>query len=258
MESEWYIKNTSIILKRKSLMKVKLFVGIVIFASLFCVLVPKSSLALSSYDDLVTNVTTSTLINHIDNYYGLSCGSTTDDYAERWLYEFKRQDYNHRSYHAAAVASLQTAISSPDGAYAVAYEQKNNHDNTSNPYFVTVYWTEHDKSSFETVFSGSAPNRALSINRKSGSSAQLYSAVIASPHLIQGGGSCRPEFLWGYDGYQVSSVSFAENSNNKLYVSTFDTSYPLDYEGHTIPNIDPAVTWRPNYDNLLEKITTIT
>jgi hypothetical protein len=235
--------------------KAKLFVGIITFTLFFFILLPTKSFALSSYDDLVGKVTTSTLVNYIDNYYGKSCGSATDDYAERWLYEFKRDDSFQASYHSAAVASLQAAISSPDGAYAVMYEQKNNHDNTSNPYFITVYWTEHDKSSFETVFSGTAPNRTLAINKKSGASAQLHTAVIASPYIIQGNGSCRPEFLWGYDGYQTSGVSFDENSNRKLYVSTFDATYPLDYEGDAIPSVDSALTWKPSYDNLLEKIT---
>ena len=238
------------------MMKVKLYIAALLFASLSSALLSTNSFAASAYDDIVSKTTTSTLINHIDNYYGKSCGSASDDYAERWLYEFKRQNYSHLSYHPAAVASLQTAISSPDGAYAVTYEQKNNHDNTSNPYLATVYWTEHDKASFETTFGGTAPNRYLKIGRKTGSSAQLYSAVIVSSHLVRNGGLCRPEFLWGYEGYEVASVSFSESSHRKLYVSTFDTSYPPGYEGDTISSADPALTWQPNYDDLLEKITT--
>lgn len=240
-------------------MKVKLLAGIVILASIFCIVLPTKSFALSDYDDLVGKVTTSTLVNYIDNYYGKSCGSTTDDYAERWLYAFRQQHYNNRSYHADAVTSLETAISSPDGAYAVTYEQKNNHDNTSNPYFITVYWTEHDKASFETTLGGTSPNRYLTISRKSGESANLHSAVIASPSLIQGGSLCNPEFLWGYEsGYNTGGIGINENSSTKLYVSTFNISYPASYEGEAVPSQDPALTWVPTsspYDDLMQKVT---
>ncbi len=241
------------------MIKAKLFVGIIALTSLLCVLLPTESSALSDYDDLTAKVTTPTLINYIDNYYGKSCGSTTDNYTEKWLYTFKRQESNNRSYHADAVASLEAAISSPDGAYAVVYGQKNNHDNTSNPYFINVYWTEHHADEFEIRFNGTYPNRSISLSRKAGSSAKIYSAVVASPKLIQGNSNfCTPEFLWGYTDYQVSGFAVQEGGNNKLYTSSFDVIYPVDYEGASVPSSDPALEWQPTsseYDDLMENIS---
>ncbi len=129
-------------------MRFKLFIVAITFITSVCIAIPEESSALSDYNDLVDKATTPTLINYIDNYYGKSCGSETDDYAKKWIQAFKRQASNNRNYHSDAVASLERAISSPDGAYAVVYEQKNDHDNTSNPYFIKVYWTEHDANSF--------------------------------------------------------------------------------------------------------------
>ena len=80
---------------------------------------------LSKYDALTDKLTTPTMINYT-SMYGKTCGSTTDDYANKWLWAFRRQQSNDRENHPAAVKSLETAISSADGAYAVVYEHVDN------------------------------------------------------------------------------------------------------------------------------------
>lgn len=116
----------------------------------FTFLLPNTAHATSKYDALTDKLTTPTMINYT-SMYGKTCGSTTDDYANKWLWAFRRQQANNRENHPAAVKSLETAISSSDGAYAVVYERVDNDRGKS--YRIHVYWTEHDKESFETIFS---------------------------------------------------------------------------------------------------------
>ena len=228
------------------------------------ILLPTKVSAISKYDDLIDKITTSTMINHITNPKGKVCGSPDDNYARRWQYAFRRQQYNYRDYHSDAMRSLETAISSPDGAYAVAYEQVTDDNGTKNPYLASVYWTEHNKSSFETVFteiSDDGPKKIMMIRAKSGSSKKLHYAIIGSPSMVQGGDACIPEFLWGYrSSDDTNSVSFKDKINSrKLLFSTFDVEYPDGYDGKSVPDRDPAQGWKPkssHYDDLMEKITT--
>jgi hypothetical protein len=189
--------------------------------------------------------------------YGKTCGSTTDDYANKWLWAFRRQQSNDRENHPAAVKSLETAISSADGAYAVVYERVDN--DTGKSYRIHIYWTEHDKASFETIFSDMwRTDGSIAIQSKPGHYKRLHYALVSSP-LIQKSALCTPEFIWGYPDFDKQSVWIHTDSAKKIYVSTFDTTYPDGYTGRQIPSKDPALTWKPTssqYDDLIEKITT--
>ncbi len=222
----------------------------------FTFLLPNTAHAASKYDTLTDKLTTPTMINYT-SMYGKTCGSTTDDYANKWLWAFRRQQANNRENHPAAVKSLETAISSSDGAYAVVYERVDNDRGKS--YRIHVYWTEHDKESFETIFSDMwRTDGSIAIQSKPGHYKRLHYALVSSP-LIQEYELCTPEFIWGYPDFDTQSVWIHANSSKELYVSTFNTIYPDGYAGKQIPNKDPALTWRPTssqYDDLMEKITT--
>lgn len=222
----------------------------------FTFLLPNTAHATSKYDTLTDKLTTPTMINYT-SMYGKTCGSTTDDYANKWLWAFRRQQSNDRENHPAAVKSLETAISSADGAYAVVYERIDN--DTGKSYRIHIYWTEHDKASFETIFSDMwRTDGSIAIQSKPGHYKRLHYALVSSP-LIQKSALCTPEFIWGYPDFDKQSVWIHTDSAKKIYVSTFDTTYPDGYTGRRIPSKDPALTWKPtssHYDDLMEKITT--
>lgn len=222
----------------------------------FTFLLPNTAHAASKYDALTDKLTTPTMINYT-SMYGKTCGSTTDDYANKWLWAFRRQQSNDRENHPAAVKSLETAISSADGAYAVVYERVDN--DTGKSYRIHIYWTEHDKASFETIFSDMwRTDGSIAIQSKPGHYKRLHYALVSSP-LIQKSVLCTPAFIWGYPDFDTQSVWIHADSTKKIYVSTFDTTYPDGYTGRQIPSKDPALTWKPTssqYDDLIEKITT--
>ena len=222
----------------------------------FTFLLPNATHATSKYDALTDKLTTPTMINYT-SMYGKTCGSTTDDYANKWLWAFRRQQSNDRENHPAAVKSLETAISSADGAYAVVYERVDN--DTGKSYRIHIYWTEHDKESFETIFSDMwRTDGSIAIQSKPGHYKRLHYALVSSP-LIQKSVLCTPAFIWGYPDFDEQSVWIHADSAKKIYVSTFDTTYPDGYTGRQIPSKDPALTWKPTssqYDDLIEKITT--
>lgn len=222
----------------------------------FTFLLPNAAHATSKYDALTDKLTTPTMINYT-SMYGKTCGSTTDDYANKWLWAFRRQQSNDRENHPAAVKSLETAISSADGAYAVVYERVDN--DTGKSYRIHIYWTEHDKASFETIFSDMwRTDGSIAIQSKPGHYKRLHYALVSSP-LIQKSTLCTPEFIWGYPDFDKQSVWIHTDSAKKIFVSTFDTTYPDGYTGRQIPSKDPALTWKPTssqYDDLIEKITT--
>lgn len=222
----------------------------------FTFLLPNAAHATSKYDALTDKLTTPTMINYT-SMYGKTCGSTTDDYANKWLWAFRRQQSNDRENHPAAVKSLETAISSADGAYAVVYERVDN--DTGKSYRIHIYWTEHDKASFETIFSDMwRTDGSIAIQSKPGHYKHLHYALVSSP-LIQKSTLCTPEFIWGYPDFDKQSVWIHTDSAKKIYVSTFDTTYPDGYTGRQIPSKDPALTWKPtssHYDDLMEKIAT--
>lgn len=222
----------------------------------FTFLLPNAAHATSKYDALTDKLTTPTMINYT-SMYGKTCGSTTDDYANKWLWAFRRQQSNDRENHPAAVKSLETAISSADGAYAVVYERVDN--DTGKSYSIHIYWTEHDKESFETIFSDMwRTDGSIAIQSKPGHYKRLHYALVSSP-LIQKSVLCTPAFIWGYPDFDEQSVWIHADSAKKIYVSTFDTTYPDGYTGRQIPSKDPALTWKPTssqYDDLIEKITT--
>ena len=222
----------------------------------FTFLLPNAAHATSKYDALTDKLTTPTMINYT-SMYGKTCGSTTDDYANKWLWAFRRQQSNDRENHPAAVKSLETAISSADGAYAVVYERVDN--DTGKSYRIHIYWTEHDKESFETIFSDMwRTDGSIAIQSKPGHYKHLHYALVSSP-LIQKSTLCTPEFIWGYPDFDKQSVWIHTDSAKKIYVSTFDTTYPDGYTGRQIPSKDPALTWKPtssHYDDLMEKIAT--
>ena len=222
----------------------------------FTFLLPNAAHATSKYDALTDKLTTPTMINYT-SMYGKTCGSTTDDYANKWLWAFRRQQSNDRENHPAAVKSLETAISSADGAYAVVYERVDN--DTGKSYRIHIYWTEHDKESFETIFSDMwRTDGSIAIQSKPGHYKRLHYALVSSP-LIQKSVLCTPAFIWGYPDFDEQSVWIHADSAKKIYVSTVDTTYPDGYTGRQIPSKDPALTWKPTssqYDDLIEKITT--
>ena len=224
-----------------------------------CIAVPATAGAASEYDDLVEKVTTKSLINYVDNYHGKTCGSPTDDYAKKWLHQFKRQKHNDREDHPAAVASLMRAITSEKGAYAVIYEQHNAHDKSSIPYFLTVFWTEDGRDNLTMKFRRNGGNREVYLSRKPNTYNKVYVAVVASPMLIQGRNSyCEPEFLWGFSGDYSSWPQATENTHRKLFTSTFKVEYPEGYQGAQLPDRKEALSWKPTsspYDDLVENIT---
>lgn len=225
-----------------------------------CIAVPATAGAASEYDDLVEKVTTKTLINYVDNYHGKTCGSPTDDYAKKWFYSFKRQKSFANPHHPEAVASLEKAINSPAGAYAVIYTQKNNHNNNSSASLAAVYWTEDGRDDFELSFQQVNKVRRLVVQRKAGSHKQLYFASIASPALQQiNSNYCIPEFFLGYTSGSTSQFAIDEIGHNKLLSSNFRTVYPENYSGLQINSDDPGAKWQPEtseYEDLLDKITT--
>lgn len=134
----------------------KLIISVIGATLAACIAVPATAGAASEYDDLVDKITTKTMINHVQDYYGKSCGSPTDDYAYKWLYAFNQKHYFMGPYddkqHAEAVRSLQKAMTSKDGAYAVVYIQNSGSGSNSTPSIANIYWTESDKNSFITMF----------------------------------------------------------------------------------------------------------
>lgn len=181
----------------------KLIISVIGATLAVCIAVPATAGATSGYDDIINKVSTKTLIHHIDNYSGKTCGSPDDDYAKKWLFAFKQKRYysGDPKDHQAAVESLERAISSPKGAYAVVYEQNNKHNDTSNPYFIKVFWTEDGKDDYTYRFYKNHQINGIYLTRKEGSQSKLYVATVASPKLILGGGNgsnCDPEYLWGY------------------------------------------------------------
>ncbi len=231
-------------------------IGVILAA---CIALPATVRAASEYDDLIEKITTKTLINHIDNYYDKTCGSPTDDYAKRWLHQFKRQKYNDHKNHPAAVASLMKAITSEKGAYAVMYEQYNAHNKSSNPYFLTVLWTEDGRDNLTMKFRRNGGNREVYLNRKPNTYNRVHTAVVASPMLIQGRNSyCEPEFLGGFSYDYNSWPQATENTYRKLFTSTFNVEYPEGYQGARLPDRKEALSWSPTsspYDDLIESLT---
>ena len=96
----------------------KLIISVIGATLAVCIAVPATAGAASEYDDIINKVSTKTLIHHIDNYHGKTCGSPDDDYAKKWLFAFKQKRYysGDPRDHQAAVESLERAMSSPKGA----------------------------------------------------------------------------------------------------------------------------------------------
>ena len=189
----------------------------------------------SHYDDLMEKIATDKLINYIDNYYGKTCGSPANDYSNSWLKATEQQGaFYRRDYYSNYMRSLKKAMAT--GAYAIGYQQKNRHNNTSNPYFITVYWAEN-KSDFKIRFLGEYPKRELYIWRNRGVTSKLYSAAVGSPALIQAAGNCEVSFLWGNNTNEgTANQAFEEYGYNmKLFKSTFDVEYPDGYRGMKVP-----------------------
>lgn len=207
-------------------------------------------------------MSTKTLIHHIDNYSGKTCGNPDDDYAKKWLFAFKQKRYyqGDPKDHQAAVESLERAMSSPKGAYAVVYEQNNKHNNTSNPYFIKVFWTEAGKDDYTYRFYKNHQISGIYLTKKEGDRSKLYVATVASPKLVLGGSNCAPEYLWGYKHSQafISDMNISVGSNKKLFTSTFPVDYPSGYAGPKFPDNRSAIGWWPDssqYDDFTDKIT---
>jgi len=223
--------------------------------------VPVIAGAASEYDDIIDKVSTKTLIHHIDNYHGKTCGSPDDDYAKKWLFAFKQKRYysGDPKDHQAAVESLERAISSPKGAYAVVYEQNKKHNGTA--YLIKVFWTEDGKDDYTYRFYKNHQTSGIALARKEGSRTKLYVATVASPKLVLGGSNCAPEYLWGHKQSQafVSDMNISVGSNKKLFTSTFSVDYPSGYVGPKFPDNRSAIGWWPDssqYDDFTDKITT--
>lgn len=213
--------------------------------------------AASDYDDFFPSQSTTTLINNIDNYYGMSCGSTLDDYAPIWSEAMHTNDvYSSDPAHGIAMASFDAAVSG-NGGWWVQYDQTNNGNNTSNPYFVTVYWAD-DASQWEQVFVTSDGAQHFVLQRKAGvpSSVLLKTGILGSSQLIQGTGGCNVEWLWGGANYTASSAYITKGTTTKLFLSTFDVVYPTGYEGATVPSTyTPGVI--SGYNDLLKVTPTL-
>jgi len=210
--------------------------------------------AISYADDWISKNTTSELINKIDNYYGMSCD--TGDYATRWLQAFQTNKFYNQNNGKweNAVASYNAAVAG-NGAWYVAYDQKNNGDNTSNPYFINIYWVDNkDQWSFKfTEPSGGAPGQmAIVRNQGVGDFVKLHMATIGSTNLIQGAqGDCEPEYLWGGVDYDSNGTGWQvdENGNaiSKMFVNTFTTVYPPGYEGDEVPSTVGGIKSVPDF-----------
>ena len=226
-----------------------------------CIAVPATAGVASEYDDIINKVSTKTLIHHIDNYHGKTCGSPDDDYAKKWLFAFKQKRYysGDPRDHQAAVESLERAMSLPKGAYAVVYEQNKKHNGTA--YLIKVFWTEDGKDDYTYRFYKNHQTSGITLARREGSRSKLYVATIASPKLVLGGSNCAPEYLWGHKQSQafISDLNISAESNKKLFTSTFSVDYPSDYAGPKFPDNRSAIGWWPDssqYDDFTEKITT--
>jgi len=243
----------------------KLIISVIGATLAVCIAVSATAGATSGYDDIINKVSTKTLIHHIDNYHGKTCGGPNDDYAKKWLFSFKQKRYysGDPKDHQAAVESLERAMSSPKGAYAVVYEQNNKHNDTSNPYFIKVFWTEDGRDDYTYRFYKNHQISGIYLTRKEGSQSKLYVATVASPKLILGGGNgsnCDPEYLWGYKHSQafISDMNISVGSNKKLFTSTFSVDYPSGYAGSKFPDNRSAIGWWPDssqYDDFTDKIT---
>ena len=244
-------------------MWVKFVISIIGAAVAVCVVVPATAGAASEYDDIINKVSTKTLIHHIDNYHGKTCGSPDDDYAKKWLFAFKQKRYysGDPKDHQAAVESLERAMSSPKGAYAVVYEQNKKHNGTA--YLIKVFWTEDGKDDYVYRFYKNHQISGIYLTRKEGSQSKLYVATVASPKLILGGGNgsnCDPEYLWGHKHSQafIFDMNISVESNKKLFTSTFSVDYPSGYAGPKFPDNRSAIGWWPDssqYDDFTDKIT---
>ncbi len=243
----------------------KLIISVIGATLAACIALPATAEAASEYDDIINKVSTKTLIHHIDNYSGKTCGSPDDDYAKKWLFAFKQKRYysGDPKDHQAAVESLERAMSSPKGAYAVIYEQNNKHNDMSNPYFIKVFWTEDGKDDYTYRFYKNNQTSGIALVRKEGSRSKLYVATVASPKLVLGGGNgsnCAPEYLWGHKQSQafISDLNISVGSNKRLFTSTFSVDYPSGYAGPKFPDNRSAIGWWPDssqYDDFTEKIT---
>ena len=239
----------------------KLIISVIGATLAVCIAVPATAGAASEYDDIINKVSTKTLIHHIDNYHGKTCGSPDDDYAKKWLFAFKQKRYysGDPRDHQAAVESLERAMSSPKGAYAVVYEQNKKHNGTA--YLIKVFWTEDGKDDYVYRFYKNHQTSGIALARKEGSRTKLYMATIASPKLVLGGSNCAPEYLWGHKQSRafVSDLNISAESNKKLFTSTFPVDYPSGYAGPKFPDNRSAIGWWPDssqYDDFTEKITT--
>jgi lysophospholipase L1-like esterase len=213
--------------------------------------------AASDYDDFFPAQSTTTLINDIDNYYGMSCGSTLDDYASIWSEAMHTNDvYSSDPAHGIAMASFDAAVAG-DGGWWVQYDQVNNGDNTSNPYFITVFWAD-DASQWEQVFTTVDGEQRFILQRKAGvsTSVKLQYGFVGSSWLIQGGGDCNVEWLFGGANYTTNSTYIAKGSPSKLFLSTFDVVSPPGYEGAAPPSTyTPGVI--TGYNDLLKVTPTL-
>ena len=240
----------------------KLIISVIGATLAVCIAVPATAGAASEYDYIIDKVSTKTLIHHIDNYSGKTCGSPDDDYAKKWLFAFKQKRYysGDPKDHQAAVESLERAMSSPKGAYAVVYEQNNKHNNTSNPYFIKVFWTEDGKDDYTYRFYKNHQTSGIALARRESSQSKLYVATVASPKLVLGGSNCAPEYLWGHKHSQafIFDMNISVESNKKLFTSTFSVDYPSGYAGPKFPDNRSAIGWWPDssqYDDFTDKIT---
>lgn len=200
--------------------------------------------AASVFDDFFPAQATSTLINHIENYFGKSCGSEWDDYAATWQEAMHINNwYGPNPVHTAAMSAFDAAMANGGGVW-VQYDQVNNGDNTSSSYFVTIYWAE-DASQWQQTFTDSGGHQVFWLERKPGvpSSVMLEQEVIGSTKLVQGIGDCEVEWLWGGANQTVGYTGLVKGGASKLFLSTFDVIYPPGYEGGAVPSVyTPPVT----------------
>lgn len=209
--------------------------------------------ASSDYDDFFPAQSTTTLVNHISNYYSMACGTAEDDYASMWSEAIHTDEaFNSGMAHENAMTSLDAAISDGGGVW-IQYDQVNNNDDTSTAQLVTVYWAE-DASQWEQVFTTSGGERYFTLQRKAGvpSTVTLQYGVIGSTKLLQHSGyGCEVEWIWGGADYIAHTASIVKGGASKLFLSTFDVTYPSGYNGATVPSQYVPVAIHA-YDELLQ------
>ena len=168
------------------------------------------------------------LCYEIRSYYGTSIDRSC--YADSWRELFVEDGQYDRPYFQEEKASLMRALTNGKGAWAIVNSNRVAGDQTPDPYFMELYWTEDNTvDSFQVHFMYDGD--AIRIYSPNG--AALHSATIASAKVIQGRGETTPTYLWGS---RPEGLSLGKTTMYRLFLSTFPVVYPDNYNGPGVPN----------------------